>query len=532
MRATEARFATSEDWRILRALSLYRLILITLLLVVLQSGYGADLWTTPPQPPLRRACIVYALTALLLVLAVVYRTPRGSVQVHLHFAADLLGIGTLVYFSGGVSSGFGILLITSAVSCALLLTPRLAVVQAAGATLAMFGEEIIRQSGSGFSTADFTSAGLLGLMFFATSSAASAVALRARKSEALAIRVGSEFADLSQLNESIIESMHTGVVVVDGEHRIRSINAAGTRLLGSRAALHEALKQVAPRLNQALDEWISGRLPGSAAFASAPGAPEIVPRFSRLGFRSSPPILILLDDAATLREHAQQMKLAALGRLSASIAHEIRNPLAAITHAGQLLAESLHVQGPNLPGENQRLLAMIARHSARIEKIVKEVLHLSKRDAAARTQIPLKQWLVTTAALYQEGYPNSPRPIELLDVDGELAISFDPNHFQQVLFNLWDNSFEHGGGDTAMVLMHAGRDELSRQIFLECADNGGGIAPSLHDKMFEPFFTTSTSGTGLGLYLSRELCEYNSARLTHLPQDRGAVFRIYFSQAP
>lgn len=522
-----ARPHAPEDWRVLLLLSLYRLLLITLLLVAYESGYGIDLFEQMHKHQFRWSCIGYALASLLLLLPVIYRAPRLSVQVHIHFVADLLGVAALVYFSGGVPGGLGILLITPAVSCALVLTPRMAVVQAAGATLAMFSEEIIRQSGTGFSASEFTSTGLLGMMFFATSTAASAVAARARKSEALAERVGSEFANLSRLNESIIESMQTGVVVVDSERRIRTINAAGARLLGTRSPLNRLLVKEAPRLNLALEAWLSGETTGGEPFAAATGAPEVVPRFSRLGWTQNPPILILLDDASTLRERAQQMKLAALGRLSANIAHEIRNPLAAITHAGQLLAET-----PELPGESQRLLAMIQRHSDRIEKIVKDVLDLSKRESAAPALIRLKEWLIRTAALYQEGF-NSPRPIELLDVPADVAVSFDPNHLQQVLFNLWDNSFEHGrhaGRSGIMVLIHAQRDENSGQLFLEIADNGAGISHNLQERIFEPFFTTSAQGTGLGLYLSRELCEYNQARLVHVPQQNGACFRIYFAQ--
>lgn len=520
-----ARRHTPEDWRILRALSLYRLLLITLLLTVYEAGYGNNVLELPLRVEFHGSLIAYALAALLLLLQVVYRTPRGSIQVHLHFGIDLIGIGMLVFSSGGVSSGLGILLITSGVSCALLLSPRLAVVQAAAGTLGIFLEEIIRQSASGFSAGDFTTAGLLGMMLFATSSAGSAVAQRARRSEELAERVGSEFADLSRLNESIIESMHTGVVVIDAERRIRTINDAGTRLLGARTALNRPLAKVSPALDQALDDWTAGII-GGDTFAASQGGAEVVPRFSRLGWTQNPPILILLDDAASLREHAQQMKLAGLGRLSASIAHEIRNPLAAITHAGQLLAET-----PELRDENLRLLAMIQRHAGRIDKIVKDVLELSRRDAAERTVIPLKDWLLRTVQLYQESHPHHPRPVEMLEVPPELAVSFDPNHLQQVVFNLWDNSFEHGARSGPMVLVHGGRDDTSGQTYLESADNGPGIGPDLLDRVFEPFFTTSPQGTGLGLYLSRELCEYNQARLVYLPQGKGACFRIYFSQS-
>ncbi|HSW14814.1 MAG TPA: ATP-binding protein, partial [Solimonas sp.] len=233
------------------------------------------------------------------------------------------------------------------------------------------------------------------------------------------------------------------------------------------------------------------------------------------------PLLVLLDSAALLREQAQQIKLAALGRLSASIAHEIRNPLSAITHAGQLLAEASEIQP-----DNQRLLGMIQRHAGRIDKIVRDVLELSRRDDAEQEELPLREWLLRTLTLYQEGYPQSARPIEMLDVPASIGVRFAPGHLQQVLFNLWDNSFEHGG-PAARVLMHAERLDNGR-IYLEVADNGPGIADDLSDKIFEPFFTTHSAGTGLGLYLARELCEYNRGKLQLLSQARGACFRILF----
>ena len=527
------RRSEPEDWRVLLALALYRMLLITLLLSLDQSGYGPQLFDNMRVQRFHWTCIAYTLAALLLLLPVVYRTPRMEVQAHLHFAVDVIAVAALMYSSGGVSEGFGVLLMLPAVGCGLLLSPRLAVVQAAAATLAMFGEEIVRQSGSGYNASDFTRTGLLGLMFFATSGAGAYVSARARRSEQLAERVGSEFADLSRLNDKIIDTLATGVVVVDTERRIRTVNAAALRLLGLRNPIGRLLAKEAPALNTALESWLSGERGDNETLTARPGAPELLPRFARLGFAASTPILILLEDAAALRAQAQQMKLAALGRLSAGIAHEIRNPLTAITQAGQLLAES-----PAILGENQRLLAMIQRHGARIEKIVRDVLELSRRDSATREKIRLKDWLLRTVALYQEGYATNPRPIELLEVPPALEVRFDPSHLQQVLFNLWDNSFSHcAPGESAMVLINVGSD-ADGPAFLETADNGPGIAPELLDRIFEPFFTTSARGTGLGLYLARELCEYNQAQLTYVttavsagaPLERGACFRIRFAR--
>lgn len=520
------RQARPEDWRILRALTLYRVLLATLLLVMIETSLSQQLFEALNPDRFRQITQAYALLALALTVPLAYRTPRLDIQTHGQFVVDLAGIVLLVLSAGGIRSGLAILLITPTLACALVLSPRMAIMQAAGGTLALFSEELIRQSGVGFNSNEFAEAGVLGLMLFATSIAGSAVAARARKSEALAERAGSEVANLSRLNESIIESMQTGVVVVDSEQRIRTINAAALRLLGLKGAVNRQLARELPALSAALGAWLDGAPATGAPLPLRPGVSEVIPRFARLGWGSDAPVLILLDDAQALREQARQIKLAALGRLSASIAHEIRNPLAAITHAGQLLAESA-----SLSSDDQRLLAMIQRHGARINKIVHDVLTLSRRDASQPQPLRLRDWLHKTIAAYEEAYPQTPRQIELGIWDEELTVRFDPDHLQQVLFNLWDNSFEHAPEHgRALVSLAAARDE--RTITLDIMDNGTGIPSELLDRIFEPFFTTSNKGNGLGLYLSRELCEYNQARLVYVPQTLGACFRIHFPAVP
>jgi two-component system sensor histidine kinase PilS (NtrC family) len=339
----------------------------------------------------------------------------------------------------------------------------------------------------------------------------------------VAERVGSQFLSLSRLNENIIETMQTGVLVVDTSQTIRTVNASARRLLGAGATPGQPLGSALPQLSERLRHWRAGAVENEPLVERA-GGRELLPRFNYLGWGPDAPVLVLLEDAALLREQAQQMKLAALGRLSASIAHEIRNPLAAISHAGQLLAES-----PGIAGENQRLLSMIQRHAQRIDRIIRDVLDLSRRDPSRQIAIALKDYIVRTAALYQESHAQAPRPIEITEIAPDLAIRFDPEHLQQVLFNLWDNSFEHGSrqGTAITVLVQAGRDGAG--AWLELRDNGPGIPEPLRDRVFEPFFTTYPSGTGLGLYLARELCEYNQARLAYLP-GAGACFRILFAR--
>jgi len=517
---------TPEDWRILRALSFYRLVLVTVQLVLVQSGWLARIFDGFRPDLYYNTCLAYAVVAVLLLLPIAYRRPRVEWQAHGQFFADTVAMMTLAYASGGVPSGLAMLMLTSVVGCSMVLTTRMALVQSAGITLLMFAEEAWRLHPD-YETVPFTQTGILGLMFFATSLAANAVAVRARKSEALAAQAGSDLASLARLNESVIEHMQAGVAVIEHRGTIRLLNAAAAQLLGARPG--QALADCAPGLAAALGEW--RQAPATFAdspVAARPGGEEVVPRFSRLGWGESAPVLVLIDNARVLREQALQMNLAALGRLSAGIAHEIRNPLSAISHAGQLLAES-----PEMSAENQRLLSMIQRHSERIDKIIKDVLALSRRDTVMPAPIRLRPWLETAVAQYREGHPGQARLIRFDEVDAGFTLRFDPNHLQQVLFNLWDNSFLHGGADGRQVeiALATGSARAEGTHWLDVRDNGPGIRAELRDRVFEPFFSTAHTGTGLGLYLARELCAYNRARLTYRETPAGACFRLSFTES-
>jgi two-component system sensor histidine kinase PilS (NtrC family) len=520
---------TPEDWRLLRTLSYYRLLLVIGLLVLCTQGYGAFLLERIDRGPFLRATVAYGLAALLLMPPVLYRKPVVSAQALLHFTVDACGICLLVYHAHGLASGLGVLLLTPAVGCSSVLGTRMALLLASIGTLCVFGEETLRLSAAELPLSDMSGAGLLGLILFGTTLAATTVAQRARRSEALAARVGSDFASLSQLNDRIIENMATGVLVVDADQRVRRLNAAAKRLLGSgRLRENSALDGQVPELAAALQAWRQNPGHESEPVSLSVNAADVAPRFMRLGGDPTAQVLILLDDAVRLHEQAQQMKLAALGRLSASIAHEIRNPLSAIHHASQLLAES-----PRQDEEERRLLDMIQRHTTRIDKIVNDVLTLSRRDVATPSNIELRAFLERTIAIYREGHPKRACHIEIEALDPELRVRFDPNQLQQILLNLWDNSFEHGasgagGRDAVRLTLSGGRQPALGQSFLDLADNGGGIPSEIRDRVFEPFFTTAHRGTGLGLYLAREMCEYNHARLLLLPSERGVRFRMIF----
>jgi two-component system sensor histidine kinase PilS (NtrC family) len=531
--ATE-RFVDPEDWRILRTLAGYRLLLIALLLVVHFLHLGNWLFDRAEPKAFFPIALAYLVPAILLLLATYRRLPSIELQAHLAFFVDSLVIVLLMYTARGISSGLGVLLITPAVGCSLVLPLRLGLLHAALATFAVFGAEFLRQSLNRFDGSDLTNAGLIGLMLFATSLGAGAVAQRARKSEALAARFGSDLASLSRINERIIESMDTAVLVIDEERRLRLQNAASRRLIGNPAIDGQPLATALPVLAQALDRWQEAPNLDPEPVSLTVGGPELMPRFTRLGYNAWAPVLVLLEDAGRFRAQAQQLKLAALGRLSAGIAHEIRNPLSALRHAGQLLAES-----PAIPDEDRRLLDMIQRHTVRIDKIVEDVLRLSRRDAAVPQSLALRSFLKRAIATWAESHPGLAPAIHLDGVPDSLTVRFDPSQLQQVLHNLWQNSFEHGAAANAdgaqgdrpavTIRLSAGRLSPDQRPYLDIADDGLGIPAEVRDQIFEPFFTTARRGTGLGLYLSREICEYNQARLSHVPNAPGTRFRLVFA---
>jgi len=411
------------------------------------------------------------------------------------------------------------------VGCSLVLAMHASLVLPAIGSMALFGVELLGQPKPAL-----VRTAAVALILFGSTIAATAAAQRARRSEALAARVGSDLENLARLHQRIIDNLDTGVLVVDSGNRARLLNDAARRQTGVRREDDLiALPVLFPALARTLNEWRINPHREPAPLLPRTGAPELLPRMMTLGSGADISTLVLLDETARLREQAQQMKLASLGRLSASIAHEIRNPLSAIRQAAQLLAEP-----ETLAAQDRRLLDMIERHSQRIDRIVGDVLGLSRREEAMPAKIELAPWIARALDIYSEGAGKRRKRIDAASIPPGLFLRFDPDHLHQILFNLWDNSFTHGGADETAVRisLQGGRIGERGQPFLEISDNGRGIPEELVGQIFEPFFTTAHTGSGLGLYLARELCEYNQAHLEYVQRPTGAMFRLIFAGAP
>jgi two-component system sensor histidine kinase PilS (NtrC family) len=260
---------------------------------------------------------------------------------------------------------------------------------------------------------------------------------------------------------------------------------------------------------------------------SADGSALIEPHFAPLGTGNPAPVLIFLEDTGVLAARVQQTKLAALGRLSASIAHEIRNPVGAMSHASQLLDEA-----PQLGADERRLTEIVRNNARRVSSIVESVLGLSRRAAPQQLSMPLLGWCQRFCDEFAATMQCARERLCIEALVPDLVVRFDADQLQQIIWNLCQNALLHGAeaGTASRIDIRFGRMPANARPFLEVCDRGAGITPEDAERIFEPFFTRGARGTGLGLFLARELAEINDATLLYTPREGGgSVFRLVFA---
>jgi two-component system sensor histidine kinase PilS (NtrC family) len=447
----------------------------------------------------------------------------------LQAAIDVTVLTLLLHAFGGIPSGLGLLFLLPVGSLAFLLRPRSALFLAAVATMAVLGDTIWQQITAHVDSTTYATAGLLGIVLFAIATASSFASTRMRESEALVRQKEVDLANLADLSQYIVQHLRESILVVDAGDGIRLINESAAEILGDDHAVPGALVgEVSPRLLYSLATWRQGERGENipASFVAADGARIIQPHFAPLGSNSPGPTLIFLEDTSLLAERVQQGKLAALGRLSASIAHEIRNPVGAMSHAGQLLAES-----PNISGDERRLTDIIRSNAERVSTIINNVLQLSRRDAIKSSRLNLGDWFEDFLSEFCETMQVVDTTINVREESDDLEVRFDPSHLRQVVWNLCENALKYGEPQYGInIEITLARLAPSNRPFLEVADRGPGIEAQAVDRIFEPFFTGRKGGTGLGLFIARELCQLNRAVLLYEPRiGSGSIFRIVFA---
>ncbi len=520
----------NELSRSLWLIALYRIFVAFFLLWLVTLAPG-DPGFVPTAP------LSYLLTSggyafLAIVLAVLARHAQRGGQRRLMIRSvggtlvDIVAVSMILLAAGGVQTGLGLLLIPPVAANATITSGRTSLFMAALATLSVLMTELIVGPILPWSLEpDPTQAGLLGATLFVAVLLTWRLAQRAGSSEARVVRQEADLANLAELNAQIIARMGSGVIAVGPDGNIRNINETARRMLPQRAGT--ALRDLSPSLAALLDSWQFE--PGQSALHQVPGdaeQAELEVRLAPLGVKGEQGTLLILENAAEIKRRAHAAKLQSIGRLTASIAHEIRNPLGAISHSAQLLAES-----PNLNKADQRLLSILQKQSHRVDEVIRNVLNLSRGRSAERQLLNLEERLLRFAADFcaAQQIPHSSLRISVSPKDSQVL--FDPSHLSQVLWNLCMNARLHAGHDrpdSPPIVLRGGAGQIRQTVSLDVIDRGPGVPIERQDDLFEPFASNASTGTGLGLYLARLLCEDNGASIDYVNQPHGGCFRILF----
>lgn len=509
-------------WISLRYFNLYRIVLAAVFLGTALVYDDAVNLGSRDLVLFRNVAATYLFLGIAF-FAVLRKLKRAfNLQLSIQVCADITAITLLMYASGGVRSGLGVMLVITLTGAALVASRRLTFLYAALASIALLLEQsywvLLRDA----PTADYLQPGLLAIGCFASAGITGWLAQRVTANEMLARRRGRELATQLRVNQLVIADMHDGVLVLDREGLVVQHNPQAQRLLGADPLLGVDLLRLLPGFAPRWRDWRAG-----VESASASGADFEVRgrgiRLRLLATRTEEEYSVLfIEDMTRTREQAQQLKLAALGRLTANIAHEIRNPLSAISHASELLREEKRGR------DRERLCRIIHANTQRLDRLVSDVLQLSRRDRSSSERIHLNIWL---KAFLKEFVANESVPPERfrLEASREAWVRFDREQLRQVMWNLLRNAVRHAREEahSVRVVLSAYGD----QVELSVIDNGAGVPPANQGQLFEPFFTTESKGTGLGLYLARELCAANRAVLEYVADMPGAHFRVLCQEA-
>jgi two-component system sensor histidine kinase PilS (NtrC family) len=526
-------------WRTLQAFALTR----TLIAAVLFGYFGmgsSKLWLHKEN--FWGACVVYLVLGLVFVLLSLYWRRRFLLQVVVQISVDIVAISMLYLTAGGIKSGLAILYLFPLAGGAILTPLVLALFFVSAATLVLLAENGYQLLND---NADISSSqvGLYGAAFFIIIFAINRLAARLIKQETLARGRGRALHVQQAINRLVIADMEDGILVVDRKGRVLTSNPAAARMLGLTfphvgdygrlsdmvwlapiAAAYSAWgarsglrAPTQPNTLQQTPTFVfikhteENTLQGGSTIMG--GRRELMThlklRFARVdadGLQEDR-VVIFLQDVSEIENQAQQLKLASMGRLTASIAHEVRNPLSAIGHATSLLKED------ELSSGQQRLLAIISDNVARLNRMIEDILKLSRK--AHQYHEPLCLGLLFEDLLNELN--------ELHEIkDGMIAVSdmkpykvrFDPLHLREIVLNLLTNALRYASGAAASIRIYIVATPGHR-LELHVQDDGAQITPAVRAHLFEPFYTTSNKGTGLGLYLARELCLNNGAMLNY-----------------
>jgi two-component system sensor histidine kinase PilS (NtrC family) len=514
-----------EDfWRPLYFFGLYRLILGGLLLLLAVLFSQALSINIIQQVWIYRICLLYIFLTLISLVGVSFRQPRFPLQLAFQVCTDIVVFSAMSYFSGGIQSNLGMLLLVSLAGTGLISRGRITLFYAALASIAVLLEHAYSVLTQDSSTALFLQAGILSASFFSLACLSHTLSKYAVASEKLAFSRGVDLSNMAEANRLMIQDMPDGFLVVDERGTLRQFNPSAERLLGLSLSTEKTnfLSDCSPLLEAMFAAWRQNKALGHEIIRLPTTNRLVRVRFLPVQRQEFWGAVLVLEDMQRVQDQAQQVKLAALGRLTANIAHEVRNPLSSISYAAELLQE-----GPSDPMQT-RFTQIILDNTARLNHIVQDVMQLNRRDRLNAESIDMAQYL----PIFAEEICHAKRlPLSTIEITVPLdcKVSFDRGHLDQVMWNLCQNALRYCQNKSGSVKLQLTRLTDESQMIFDVIDDGPGINEDAASKLFEPFFTTNAGGTGLGLYIARELCEANGAILEHRPTVSGnTCFRIVF----
>jgi two-component system sensor histidine kinase PilS (NtrC family) len=505
-----------DSWQMLQIFSVYRCLLSSAFFILNAMHAG----TVGQEQPLLYVYIllIYFLVSIIYVFNAFSKHQSYYSQVTMQIMTDIIALTLIMHTSGGLPSGLNILYLPVIAAASVLMPGKNSFLFAAIATIAVLSEQLYAYLLASFKNNNtFTLAGLTGISLFATAIAVNMIYQRLKLSQNLGKEYIATIAKFEQIIALVLNRMPTGILVIDQNNNITMINQAAQKLL--------ITSHLPQQLLNNLQQWRTDPDSNTESynFEFNYNNNNIAAQFVSVVSDKSATVIIMLDDLSAQEKQAQNLKLISLGRLTASIAHEIRNPLNAISHSTQLLAES-----NNLNTDESRLLNIIQNNTERTNKIIESVLLLSKSKPIAAQKIHLQHWLQKFINQFSQQDPNNP-VIDLQSPEENISIFFDPTHLQQIMTNLCENGIRYSIQHKKEAYLSIQVQSKNQQVYVDILDKGPGIDPENIKFLFEPFFTTENTGTGLGLFVAKELCRANGAKLEYNKlASVGSCFRVYF----
>lgn len=508
-------------WRSLKQLNSFRFFLAIF--------FGASIYFTDSLHVLSLANRggLWLVAGIYLASAIGFRYFLSSQQLGFNYQlvmqliTDIVIITLFIHFSGGNNSGLGLVLTVPMAAAGLHPKTRIMLFLAALASLAMLLEQALYALGqgdlAGGDMAGYLRAAMLSVGFFTVAGISHLLAKGMLASAMMADEKGRTANELERINAKVIQDLPYGVLVLGPEGQVVLHNQQAESLLGCPVPNQSNLMHCNPGLASLWQDWLSAGNP-SAILADQSGARRLRIRLREIGPDRAEGAVVIVEDMSELEHEATHMKLAALGRLTANLAHEIRNPLSAINHASQLLSEDVGQDAAAL-----RLTRIIEDNVVRLNYLVEDVLSLSRRDRRSQEVITIDEFLPDFVAQFQQTESVAQGIIEL-EIEPGLKLEFDRMHLHQILWNLLRNAYRHCTRSQRAIELSAvaAGDMLQIEIY----NDGPSIPADMRLRLFEPFYSTDRSGTGLGLYIAQELVEANEGQLRCIEQAQGARFRL------